>query len=322
MKLLRMLAASCALLAGSVPLTAAAQAIDQLKIMIPASPGGGFDQTGRALGAALQATGAVKSLQYENKGGAGGTIGLAQFVNSERGNPKALVVAGMVTVGAAHLNKSPVSLADVTPLARLLAEVEVIAVPANSKIQSIKDLAAALKTNPGSVAFSGGSAGGTDHLVAGLLAREAGADPAKVNYIAYTGGAEAMTALLGGHVAAGISGLAEFLPQIKSGRLRALAVTSAQRVPDVDIPTLREQGIDLEIVNWRGVFAPPGLNDAQRDALAKAVDAAVKTPQWKAALDKQEWTDFYLPAAPFRTFVEQEDKRVGSIVSSLAMGRK
>lgn len=322
MKRFRTMAAGVALAACSALAASAAHAFDQLKIMIPAGPGGGFDQTGRAIGAALQASGGARSLQYENKGGAGGTIGLAQFVNTDRANPNALVVAGMVTVGAVHLNKSPVSLADVTPIARLLAEAEVIAVPASSKIQSIRDLMAALKANPGAVAFSGGSAGGTDHLAAGLLAKEAGADPARVNYIAYTSGAEAMTALLGGHVAAGISGLAEFLPQIRTGRLRALAVTSAQRLPGVDIPTLKEQGVNLEIVNWRGVFAAPGLTDAQRDALSRAVEAAVKTPQWKASLDKLEWTDFYQPAQAFRAFVDGEDKRVGAIVGSLAMGRK
>lgn len=322
MKTLRMLVASCALAAGAVLTPIAAHAFDQVKIMIPAGPGGGFDQAGRSLGVALQAAGAVKSLQYENKGGAGGTIGLAQFINSERANPNALAIAGMVTVGAVHLNKSPVTLANVTPIARLLAEAEVIAVPANSKFQSIQDLMAALKANPGSVAFSGGSAGGTDHIVAGLLAREAGSDPAKVNYIAYTSGAEAMTALMGGHVAAGISGVAEFLPQIRAGRLRALAVTSPQRLPDVNVPTLKEQGINLEVMNWRGVFAAPGITDAQRDALVKAVDAAVKTPQWKAALDKLEWVEYYLPVPAFRTFVDEEDKRISAIVGSLAINKK
>jgi putative tricarboxylic transport membrane protein len=261
-------------------------------------------------------------VQYENKGGAGGTIGLAQFLNTDKASPNALIVAGLVTVGAVHLNKTPVSLANVTPIARLLAEANVIAVPTASKIMNIRDLMAAIKANPGAVAFAGGSAGGVDHLLAGLVAREAGADPSKVNYVAYTSGAEAVAALLGGHVAAGISGVGEFLPHIKSGRLRALAVSSAQRLPDVAVPTLRELGVDVELVNWRGVFAGPDITEAQRDALMRAVDAAVKTPSWKQALDKLEWLEFHQSGKEFGPFVTAEQKRVGAIVDSLGLAKK
>ena len=297
-------------------------AFDSMRIMIPAGPGGGFDQTGRSLGAALQSGGLTKSVQYENKGGAGGTIGLAQFLNTDKASPNALIVAGLVTVGAVHLNKTPVSLANVTPIARLLAEANVIAVPTASKIMNIRDLMAALKANPGAVAFAGGSAGGVDHLLAGLVAREAGTDPSKVNYVAYTSGAEAVAALLGGHVAAGISGVAEFLPHIKSGRLRALAVSSAQRLPDVAVPTLRELGVDVELVNWRGVFAGPDISEVQRDALIRTVDAAVKTPSWKQSLDKLEWLEFHLSGKEFGPFVTAEQKRVGAIVDSLGLAKK
>jgi putative tricarboxylic transport membrane protein len=227
-----------------------------------------------------------------------------------------------VTVGAVHLNKTPVSLANVTPIARLLAEANVIAVPTASKIMNIRDLMAALKANPGAVAFAGGSAGGVDHLLAGLVAREAGTDPSKVNYVAYTSGAEAVAALLGGHVAAGISGVAEFLPHIKSGRLRALAVSSAQRLPDVAVPTLRELGVDVELVNWRGVFAGPDISEAQRDTLIRAVDAAVKTPSWKQSLDKLEWLEFHLSGKEFGPFVTAEQKRIGAIVDSLGLAKK
>jgi putative tricarboxylic transport membrane protein len=312
------------LLTSALSMTAWAQSgpFDTIKIMVPAGPGGGFDQTGRSLGAALQAGGLAKSVQYENKGGAGGTIGLAQFLNVDKASSNALIVAGLVTVGAVQLNKTPVSLANVTPIARLLAEAEVVAVPASSKIVTIQDLRAALKANPGAVAFAGGSAGGTDHLLAGMLVREAGADPSKTNYVAFTSGAEAVSAVLGGHVAAGISGVGEFLPHIKSGRLRAIAVSSAQRLPDVNIPTLRELGVDIELVNWRGIFAGPGITEAQRDHLAKAVEAAVKTPSWKQSLDKLEWLEFYQPGKDFGPFIESEQKRVALIIESLGLGRK
>src|SRR3954467_6613501 len=199
---------------------------DTMKIMVPANPGGGWDQTGRALGAAMQAAGVAKTVRIDNRGGAGGTIGIAQFVNSSKGDGDALMVGGLVMVGAIELNKSPVTLAQVTPIARLTAEYEVIVVPAGSKFQTLKDLLAAFKANPGAVAWGGGSAGGVDHILVGLIAKEIKADASKINYIPYAGGGEALAAILGGHVAAGVSGYGEFAAQIKEGKLRALAVSA------------------------------------------------------------------------------------------------
>src|SRR6185295_19150925 len=241
--------------------------IDSLKILVPAAPGGGWDQTGRALQAALQSDGIVKKITVDNKGGAGGTIGIAQFVSSNKGDPNAMMIGGMVMVGAIITNKSPVNLTQVTPLARLTGDYEVVVVPGSSKTQTMKELVAQFKANPGGVAWGGGSAGGTDHILAGMIAQAVGVEPAKVNYIAYAGGGEAQAAIMGGHVAAGISGLGEFAAQIKSGKLRALAISSDKRVPGIDIPTLKEQGVDVELTNWRGIFAAPGINDAQRKEL-------------------------------------------------------
>ena len=235
-----------------------ALAIDSVKILVPAAPGGGWDQTGRALQAALQSDGLAKKITVDNKGGAGGTIGIAQFVSSSKGDPNALMMGGMVMVGAIITNKSPVNLSQVTPIARLTGEYEVVVVPGTSKIQSLKELIAQFKANPGSVAWGGGSAGGSDHILAGMIAQASGVEPAKVNYIAYAGGGEAQAAIMGGHVAAGISGFGEFAAQIKSGKLRALGISADKRVPGIDIPTLKEQGVDVEMVNWRAVFAAPG----------------------------------------------------------------
>lgn len=300
-----------------------ALAFDAVKVMIPAGPGGGFDQVGRNLGATLTAAGQVKNVQYENKGGAGGAIGLAQFINTAKGDPNALFISGLVTVGSTILNKSAVTLANVTPIARLVSEAEVLVVPAASKIQTMKDFVDALKANPGAVAVSGGSAGGTDHILLGLIAKEAGVDPSKVNYIPYTSGSEAVAQVLGGHVAGGISGLGEFLQQIKAGRVRALAVSSAERIPDANtIPTLKEQGINVELVNWRGVFAAPGITDAQRQDWIKAVEAAVKSDAWKKVLDKLEWTPYYLPGDGFKAFVDGEMKRIGGVIESLGLIKK
>jgi putative tricarboxylic transport membrane protein len=311
-----------ALVATLVCAAPAALAIDQLKVMVPAGPGGGFDQTGRNLAAAMQAAGSIKSAQFDNKGGAGGAIGLAQFVNTSKGDPAALFVSGLVTVGATAMNKSPVTLANVTPLARLTAESEAIIVPASSPYKSVKDLVAALKANPGAVAFAGGSAGGTDHILAGLIAKEVGVDPAKVNYVAFTSGAEAVAAVLGGSVAAGISGYGEFSQHIKSGRVRALATSGHERVAGSDIPTLKEQGVNVELVNWRGVFGAPGISPQQTKDLIAAVEAGVNHARWKETLQKLDWAPYYLAGDAFKTFVDAEQKRVQGILDSLNLTKK
>src|SRR4051812_38253673 len=273
----------------------AALAADNIKMLVPANPGGGWDQTGRALAQAMQSAGVVKNVRVENRGGAGGTIGIAQFVNSSKGDGEALMVGGLVMVGAIELNKSPVTLAQVTPIARLTAEYEAIVVPGGSKMQSLKDLLAAFKANPGAVSWGGGSAGGVDHILVGLLAKEIGADATKINYVPYAGGGEAIASILGGHVAAGVSGWGEFAPHITSGKMRALAVSSPTRIADAkNVPTLKEQGLNLEVNNWRGVFGAPGISAAQRDALIKQIAATVKSPAWQEILKRNDWTDVLL----------------------------
>ncbi len=303
--------------AGHWPLLAAAQAPSNLKLMIPANPGGGWDMTGRALAAAMQAAKVVQSVQFDNKGGAAGTIGLAQFVNSARGDPNALMVGGMVMVGGIILNKSPVDLSMVTPIARLTSEYVVITVPASSPHKTMGDLAKAFKADPGKISWGGGSAGGTDHILIGLVAKAIGADPAKINYVPFKGGGEAVAAIIGGHVSAGVSGLSEFAEQIKAGRMRALAVSSPQRLDG--IPTLKEQGIDVVLGNWRGVFGAPGITTAQRDALVTAVKTATESASWKDALAKNGWDAWFLGGDDYKKFIDEDVKRIGAIIESLGL---
>jgi putative tricarboxylic transport membrane protein len=310
---------ACAAAALVLMASGTAVALDNLKILVPAAPGGGWDQTGRALQAALQSGEIVKKLTVDNKGGAGGTIGLAQFISSSKGDPNAVMVGGMVMVGAILSNKSPVDLSQVTPIARLTGEYEVIVVPGTSKVKSMKELVAQLKANPGSVAWGGGSAGGTDHILAGMIAVASGVEASKVNYIAYAGGGEAQAAIMGGHVAAGISGYGEFAGQIKSGKLRALAISSDKRVPGIDVPTLKEQGIDVEINNWRAIFAPPGITDAQRKELIDVFTKAVKTPSWQETLKRNEWSDLFLAGDQFKTFLDNDTKRISGVIAGLGL---
>jgi len=298
----------------------AAHAQPTLKMMIPANPGGGWDQTGRNLAAAMQSAKLVSSVQFENKGGAGGTIGLAQFINSSKGDPNALMMGGMVMVGSIYLDDAPVNLTMVTPLARLTGEYEAIVVPANSPHKTVGDLVKAFKANPGGVSWGGGSAGGTDHILVGLIAKAAGVDPAKINYVPFKGGGEAVAAIVGGHVTAGVSGVGEFAEQVKGGRMRALAVSAPSRVDG--IPTLKEQGMDVELANWRGVFGAPGITTAQRDALVKLIKTATDSPAWKTALEKFGWAPIFLGGDDYKKFVDEDSKRIASIIDSLGIKKK
>ena len=194
--------------------------------MIPANPGGGWDQAGRNLAAAMQSAKLVSGVQFENKGGAAGAIGLAQFVASVKGDPNAVMMGGITMVGGTILSNTPPLATQVTPIARLTYDWEVIVVPATSPHKTMAELVKAFRAEPGKVSWGGGSAGGTDHILVGLAAKAVGVDPAKVNYVAFKGGGESVAAILGGHVTAGVSGVSEYAEQIKSGKMRALAVSS------------------------------------------------------------------------------------------------
>jgi putative tricarboxylic transport membrane protein len=291
----------------------------ELKIMAPAAPGGGWDQTARSMQQALVASGAAKSVQVYNVAGAGGTVGLAQFVNNAKGDGSQLMVNGFVMVGAILLNKSPVTLDQVTPIARLTQETQVMVVPANSPIKNAKDLAAAVKADVAKVTFAGGSAGGVDHIMAALFVGAAGAEAAKVNYIAFSGGGESLAAILGGKVTAGISGYAEYEGQIKAGKLRPIGVTSPQRLPGVDVPTFREQGIDLVLTNWRSVMAAPAISAAQKKALEDAIEKMVKSAAWKDILKQRGWDDAYLAGDAFVKFLKSEQVRVNNVLKSVGL---
>ena len=286
---------------GGLPL--AARAATNLKMMIPANPGGGWDLTGRALGAALREAGA-SSVTFDNKGGAAGAIGLAQFVNASKNDPNALMVMGAVMVGGIITGKPPVDLGTATPLARLTTEYNVFVLPAESPLKTMKDVVEQMKKDPGSVKWGGGSRGSTEHIAAAMIAQKVGVDPAKINYVAFRGGGEAVAAILGNNVTVGGSGYSEFAEYIKAGKMRPIAVTSAKRLNDV--PTLKEQGIDVEIGNWRGVYGAPGITDAQRKALTDLVLAAIRTKAWQEALQKNDWTPAVLTGAAFEKFVDDE----------------
>lgn len=295
-----------------------AQAADY-KIMAPAAPGGGWDQTARTMQTVLQDEKISSNVQVVNVPGAGGTIGLAQFVNQSKGDPSQLIVGGYVMVGAILTNASPVTLDQVTPIARLTGEYEALVVPAASDIKDMAGLVEKLKADPGAVSWGGGSAGGTDHIAAGLIAKAVGVDPTKVNYIAFSGGGEALAAILGGQVTVGISGYGEFESQIKAGELRIIGISSDERLEGIDAPTLKESGVDMSIQNWRMVAAAPGITDEQKAAITADINKMVTSKSWQEALATKGWADTYLAGDEFDAQLVKDIESTSTILKDIGL---
>jgi putative tricarboxylic transport membrane protein len=267
--------------------------------------------------AALQEAGIVHTSSVENIPGAAGTIGLARFISAERGSGDVLMLSGLIMLGAVVTHQSPVTLREVTPIARLSGEYEVIVVPATSPFRTLSDLVGALRRAPESVSWGGGSAGGTDQILAGLVADAVGVDPRRINYIAYSGGGESLSAILGGQVSVGVNGLAELAAHVDAGTVRVLGISSVERIAGLDAPTLIEQGVDVEIENWRSVVAPPGISASERQALEQIVEAMVRSAAWRDVLLRYRWNDRYLAGTEFARFTAAEEARVNGILARL-----
>ncbi len=292
---------------------------DTLNMFVPAAPGGGWDGTARAIERAAKAAGLVGNMQFENVGGAGGMVGLPRFVNQRKGQGNTLMVAGSVMIGAALANKSPVTMRDVTPIARLTEEAGVIVVPANSKIKTWKELTEAIKANPKAVSVAGGSAGGTDHLILGLMVKALGRNPREAAYVAFAGGGPANAAILGGQVVAGISGYSEFEEQIKAGRMIPLATSGSRRIPGVNVPTMTELGLNVVMANWRGVFGAPGITNAQREGLINFMTAVTRSEAWRKELETRKWTDVFMTELPFQRELASDIAKTEAVMKELGL---
>jgi putative tricarboxylic transport membrane protein len=296
-------------------------AMDRLTIVAPAAVGGGWDQTAHAMARVLEAANIVRHVDVVNRPGAGGAIGLAEFINGRRGDAQSVLIGGLVMIGAIRANDATVSLLDTTPLARLISETEVIAVRSDAPVKTLADLIGVMQSQPGALVWTGGAYGGTDHLLLRLLADAINVDTSTINYIPVAGGGEALHGLLSGQSTAGVGGYSEFVDGLRSGRLRAIAISSDTRLPGIPIPTLKELGVAVQMQNWRGVFAPPGVAAAERDRLAAALDRMVHHPLWKRAVAEHAWTDVYLPGEPYVQFVRTEHGRIDASFAQ-AVGRE
>lgn len=293
--------------------------IPGLRIMVPNTPGGGYDITARTAARNAEDAGLSHGIEVFNLPGAGGTVGLARLAG-ERGNGRLAMSMGLGVVGAVHTNKAPTTLADTTPIARLTEEQDIVVVGKDSPYRTIDELITAWKAAPGKLPVGGGSSpGGPDHLAPMLMAQAAGIAPRSVNYVPFDGGGELLASVLGGKVAFGVSGVGEYLDQIRSGELRLLAVTGPKRVPGLDAPTLREAGLDTEFTNWRGIVAPPGLTDQERDRLVALVTELHASPQWQESLRTNGWADAFLTGDAFGDFLAAQDRNVDQVLKELGL---
>lgn len=294
--------------------------VSGLRIMVPNTPGGGYDTTARTAAKVMEDAKIATGVQVFNLPGAGGTVGLQRTVN-EKGNGKLAMQMGLGVVGASYTSKSAATLTQTTPLAKLIEEAGAIVVPKDSPYKTINDLVAAWKANPKGIAVGGGSSpGGPDHLLPMQLAKTVGIDPKQVNFVSYDGGGELLPAVLGGKVAFGASGFGEFLDQVEAGQIRVLAVTSEAPIEALkDVPTLKSAGIDLVFTNWRGIVAPPGISDADKKVWIDALTKMHDSEEWKAELKKRGWTDAFVTGDEFGTFLTEQDKAVADVLKQLGL---
>jgi putative tricarboxylic transport membrane protein len=296
-----------------------ASGLHRLRMMVPNSPGGGYDLTARTAVKIMEDDDITGRVEVFNVIGAGGTVAMARLMN-EKGNGDLMMMMGLGVVGATYTNGSKARASDATALAKMVEEQEGILVPADSPFTTVQDFVAAWKADPASVTIGGGSSpGGPDHLFPMETAKAAGVDPTEVNFVSYDGGGDLLTALLGKKITVGTSGLGEFVDQIESGQLRVLAVSGSERVEGVDAPTLTEANIDLTFTNWRGILAPPGISDDAKQALVNVLEELHGTEQWKEALVKNGWTDAFETGAPFEQFLKDQDNRVSSTLTDLGL---
>jgi putative tricarboxylic transport membrane protein len=312
------LAGAMLLARASAPVLAAPE-LKRLEIIAPAATGSGWSQTAQAMKRALEGEGLVGRVEIVQVPGAGGTVGLARFVKERRGRGDAVLLTGLIMVGAELANKPAVSLDDVTPLARLTGDHEVLVVRADSPLKTLADLMAKLAADTRAVAWAGGSLGGTDHILAALLTRQAGGDPARMRYAPYAGGGESIPAVLRDSDTVGVNSHQEFAAEIAAGRLRALAISAPQPVPGIGIKTFKEQGVPVQLIDWRGVVGAPGIEAARAQALDQLMARMAQSPTWRQAIEQRQWLDLYLPADAFKPFLEEEQGNVRALLTEAAL---
>lgn len=293
-----------------------------IDIMVPATAGGGFDGLGRAVQSTLKGANLVsKSIDVSNVPGAGGTVGLTELIDKNKGDAHRLMITGYTTVGAAVTNKTKYKLTDATPIATLTDEAAVLVVQPSSKYKTVKDVVEAWKADPKAVKFAGGSLGGPDHIAIALLAKAAGIDAKALKdaYVPYSGTPE--QALTAGSADVVLSGISELESLIKNGKARPIAVTgtAAQDVAGTNVQSLKEAGYDVVVTNWRGIVAPPGISEGERAAIVSLIDKMYKSDAWKKVLEERKWNDAYRSGDEAKAFFTQQVQDGESILKDAGL---
>ena len=302
---------------GSITSAASGQEISaSMTIIAPAAAGGGWDGVARELQQAQKANGLVNNVQVVNMPGAGGTIALGN-VSVLNGQANNLLVGGTGLLAATIQFDSAAKMSDVTPLAVIVEEYDVIVVPADSPHETLDDLVAAWQEDPASIPWTGG--GSFDQLVVTDLALAADIDPVETTYISSDGGGEAIQALLNGTAQAAAGGYPDNIDQIEAGRLRALALVAKEPIDGIDIPTAAEQGYDISLSNWRLLAAPSGLGDDEVEALTDLVLDSVATPEWADAIERYRWTERIITGDDLTAFLEDEENRIATLYEEMGL---
>jgi putative tricarboxylic transport membrane protein len=289
----------------------------KLRIVIPAMSRTALDEAGRALGDALVGQGLTDEIEYENKEGGSGITGLAWYVQKYSADPNAFFMGDSNLVGALALQRPAVDLSKVKPVARLISDYPVVVVAAASPLKTINDLVERLRGNARQTPVAIGALGGVDHMFAGLLAKAAGARPEDPVYLPFARNFELVDAVIGGKAAAGVSSYGTFSAELASGKLRALGVSSKKAT--YGVKSVREQGLDVDLTNWRAVFTGAGVPAARQAEMVEAVKASLAYELWKKTLKQSYWEQSWMSGPDLGNFIDFDVKTTQLMVQLLKL---
>ncbi len=306
-------------LMGGAGLAQAEQMLDSIHFLIPGGAGGGWDGTARGTGEALTGAGLVGQASYENMSGGGGGKAIGYLIENAESNHGTLMVNSTPIVIRSLTGVFPQNFRDLTLIAGTIGDYAAIIAKADSELNTFEDLVAAFNEDPNAVSIGGGSVpGGMDHLVAAMAFEGAGADSTAIKYIPYDAGGEMNAAILSGEITAGSTGFSEAVELAKAGEMKVLAITAPERVDALpDAPTLKEQGYDVEFVNWRGFFAAPGLPEEQAQAYRDVLAAMYDTPEWEEVRARNGWVNIHNSGDDFMSFLEKQETQIGDLMKKL-----
>jgi len=293
-----------------------------IEFIIPFAPGGGVDLFGRTVGQILNEQKLVsKQITVVNRPGAGGSVGM-QLMVQRKGDPYTLLGIAIHAIVTPLTLGTPYSYKDMTPIAKVFSEYEMMVVRTESPIKSLKDIEAVLRKDPGGLSFGGASLGNSDHIAVALFAKSIGVDPGKLRYIPYSGG-ESNPAILGGHVDIGMGGL-DLITQVEAGRMRVLALSSPKRLGGrfKNMPTFTEQGYDVVNENWRGIFGPPEMPAAVVQYWKNALTQMVQSAAWKSELDKNQWVNTFETTDTFRASLDRDSASYSALLKQLGLAKQ